>query len=73
MTSSTVMGLPSWKRACGRRVNATQERSGGISTVSATSPYCANGSSPEPTMSVSNVWPSPAAGTPLRMKGWRLS
>ena len=73
MTSATVMGVPSWNRACGRSVKATHERSGGVSTVSATSPYCANASSLAPTISVSNTLPSPTAGTPFKMKGFRLS
>ena len=54
-------------------MNATHERSGGVSIVSATRPYSDAGSSDEVTVSVSNVMPMPAAGTPLRMKGLRLS
>src|SRR5881409_2064556 len=73
MTSSTVMGLPSWKRASGRSVKATHERSGGVSMVSATRPYSDDGSSADATMSESNVLPMPAAGTPLKMNGLRLS
>ncbi len=37
-TSSAVIGLPSWKRASGLSVKVTQERSAGISTVSAMRP-----------------------------------
>ena len=73
ITSSAVMGLPSWKRASGRSVNVTQERSTGTSTLSAINPYSEDGSSDEATVSVSKSWPAPAAGTPLRMKGLRLS
>ena len=73
MTSSTVIGLPSWKRAADRSVNDTHERSAGVSIVSATRPYSDDGSSVEATVSVSNVVAMPAAGTPLRMKGLRLS
>ena len=53
ITSSTVIGLPSWNRASGRRVKATQERSSGTSMVSATRPYIVSASSAEPTISVS--------------------
>src|SRR5881628_1232226 len=67
------MALPSWKRASGRSVNVTQERSAGTSTLSAINPYSEEGSSDEATVSVSKSWPAPAAGTPLRMKGLRLS
>jgi hypothetical protein len=54
-------------------VNATHERSGGVSMVSATRPYSDAASSAEATVSVSNVMAMPAAGTPLRMNGLRLS
>jgi hypothetical protein len=55
ITSSTVMGLPSWKRAWGRRVKATHERSGAVSMLSATRPYSDSGSSADSTVSVSKV------------------
>src|SRR5262245_3459990 len=67
------MGLPSWKRACGRSVNTTHDRSAGTSMLSATSPYCEKGSSSEATVSVSNTPPRPVAGTPLRTNGFRVS
>jgi hypothetical protein len=41
--------------------------------LSATRPYWENGSSKELTVSVSKISPRPTAGTPLRMKGLRVS
>ena len=73
ITSATVMGLPSWKRASGRRVKATHERSPGNSTLSTMRPYWELGSSREPTISDSNTSPMPAAGTPLITKGLSVS
>ena len=52
-TSSAVTGLPSCQRASVRSVNATQERSAGTSTFSASRPYSLNGSSADGTSSVS--------------------
>ncbi len=70
ITSSTVIGVPSWKRACGRSVNATHERSSGHSMVSATRPYSVEASSRDDQQSVSQIAVMPAAGTLLTMKGW---
>ena len=67
ITSSTVIGLPSCQRACGRSVNATQERSSGHSIVSAISPYSVEASSREFQQSVSQSWLMPAAGTLFTM------
>jgi hypothetical protein len=73
MTSSTVIGLPSWNRASARSVNATQVRSAGISMLSAISPYSEDGSSHDAIVSVSNCCAAAAAATPFNMKGFRLS
>ncbi len=45
----------------------TQERSAGYSTVSASSPYMASGSSEEPIISESKKIDAPTAGRPGRM------
>ena len=45
MTSSGVMGLPSWKRAAERSWNVAEEKSSGWLTHSAMSPYSVEGSS----------------------------
>ena len=73
MTSSAVIGLPSWNRAWRLSVYATHERSAGTSTVSATSPYSENASSLDWTVRVSKIPPMPAAGTPFRMNGLSVS
>jgi hypothetical protein len=73
ITSSTVIGEPSWKRACGRSVKAAQERSSGHSMVSAIKPYSVEASSREFQHSVSQIALMPAAGTLLTMKGWSES
>ena len=52
---------------------ATQDRSSGTSTASASSPYSEKGSSADWTISVSKSSAMPAAATPFRMKGFRLS
>src|SRR5215510_13575131 len=70
MTSSTVIGLPSWNRASGRSVNATQVRSAGISMLSAINPYSDDGSSQDAIVSVSNCCAAAAAATPFKMKGF---
>ena len=44
ITSSTVTGVPSENRASFRKVNSTHDRSGGVSTDSAKSPYSVKGS-----------------------------
>src|SRR5438128_10401807 len=67
------MGLPSWKRASRRSVKATQERSAGVSIVSAIRPYSEKGSSPDWTVSVSKSSPIPAAGRPLSTNGLSVS
>ena len=73
ITSSTVIGLPSWKRACGLKVKATQARSSGHSMVSAIRPYSVEASSREFQHSVSQIEVMPAAGTLFTMKGWSES
>ena len=74
MTSSTVMGLPSWKRAWGRRVKATQERSAGhLDRLGARARTAENGSSSDDTVSVSYVAELPTAGTPFRTNGFSVS
>ena len=70
ITSSTVIGVPSWHRACGRSVKATHERSSGHSMVSAIRPYSVEASSRDDQQSVSQIEVMPAAGTLLTMKGW---
>ena len=72
ITSSTVIGLPSCQRASGRKVKATQERSSGISMVSASRPYSVNGSSRACQQRLVKA-AMPAAGTPLMMKGFSVS
>ena len=73
ITSSTVIGVPSWNCACGRKVNATQERSSGHSMVSAIRPYSVEASSRDDQQSVSQIALMPAAGTLFTMKGCRES
>ena len=73
MTSSGVTGLPSCQRASRRSVKSTHERSFGVSTVSASSPYSVKGSSALDTSSDSNIEVEPAAGVPFGMKGLKLS
>jgi hypothetical protein len=51
----------------------TKDRSSGTSTDSAMSPYSDRLSSSGAVISVSNTWPSPAAASPLMMKGLKLS
>ena len=55
MTSSTVTGLPSEKRASGRSTNSTQDRASSVSIDSARSPYRENGSSQLRAMRVSKT------------------
>ena len=54
-------------------VNATQDRSSGISTDPARSPYSVKASSWVPVSRLSKTDPAPAAGTPLRVNGLKVS
>ena len=68
-----MTGLPSCQRACGRSVKVTDERSGGVSTFSASSPYSLKGSSADATRRVSQIRDRPAAGLPRTRNGLKLS
>src|SRR4051812_2542544 len=73
MTSSGVIGVPSWNRALGFIPNVTDEKSSGYETHSQMRQYSAEGSSRLPTISASYMRPRPPAGSPFTENALRLS